>query len=103
MAGRRAKLIGLVLLALAGCDHFDALRQGVLSTYSKELRQLGEDIDRKELVKITAKNEDVDRQSEEVPPEKSGVHQAQWQAAPPSEAVQLRPPVPLSGSSLQGP
>jgi hypothetical protein len=103
MAGRRAKLIGFLVLALAGCDHFDALRQGVLSTYSKELRQLGEDIDRKELVKITAKDDEVARQMEEAPAEKSGVHQAQWQAAPLTEAVQLRPPVPISMSASQDP
>jgi hypothetical protein len=99
MAGRRAKLIGLMLLALAGCDHFDALRQGVLSTYSKELRQLGEDIDRKELVKISAKDEEVTRQTEDTPAEKTGVHQIQWQAAPLSDAVQLGRPVPLSQPS----
>ena len=96
MAGRRAKLFGLILLALTGCEHFEALRQGVLSTYSKELRRLGEELDRQEMAKLTTKDEESPGRPEVVSTEAAVVSQAGWQAAPLAGAVQLRPPVPLS-------
>jgi hypothetical protein len=99
MAGRRAKLIGLLLLAVTGCEQFDSLRQGVFSTYSKELRTLAEDIDRKELAKIKTEDEQTAIR-EENPPSKAGpVAQAQWHPAPLVDAVQLAAPVPLTAPS----
>jgi hypothetical protein len=99
MAGRRAKLIGLLLLALTGCEQLDSLRQGVLSTYSKELRTLAEDIDRKELAKIKADDEQAAQREEDTSAKAGPVEQAQWHAAPLTGAVQLRPPVPLTTRS----
>jgi hypothetical protein len=98
MAGRRALLIGLYLLAVAGCEHFDSLRQGVLSTYSQELRRLGEDIDRKEMAKLTPKDGD-DAVAEAPRAKPAAVQHVQWQAAPLSDAVQLGRPIPLSQAS----
>jgi hypothetical protein len=95
MAGRRAILMALAVLALAGCDHLDALRQGVLSTYSQDLRMLAEDIDRKELAKYAA---------EEDSPKTATVHptptvqQVQWQAVPLTDSVRLLAPIPFEGS-----
>jgi hypothetical protein len=96
MAGRRALLMVLGLFAVAGCEHFDFLRQGVLSTYSQELRRLGEDIDRKEMAKLTAKDADNAQVAEAPSAKPAEVRQVQWQAAPLSDAVQLGRPMPLS-------
>jgi hypothetical protein len=96
MAGRRAKLLGLILLALAGCEHLDALRQGVLSTYCKELRRLGEELDRQEMAKLTATDEESPGRPEVASTAAPVVSRVGWQAAPLTGAVHLRPPVPLS-------
>ena len=96
MAGRHATLIAALCLALTGCEQLDSLRQGILSTYSKELRNLATDIDRQELAKIKADDERraAQAEDEDVPPSNS-VQQAQWQPVSLVGVVQLRPPVPI--------
>ena len=101
MAGCRARLIGLCLLALAGCEHVDSLRQGVLSTYSKELRRLGEEIDRQEMAKLTAKDDDAAAVAEAPAAKPAGVRQVQWQGVPMRDAVQLGRPIPLYQPSVR--
>lgn len=49
---RYGRLVLLACLAL-GCTHPESLKQGAQSTYGKELRQLAEDINRKELARIS--------------------------------------------------
>jgi hypothetical protein len=99
LAGRRSYWAGLVLLAVglasAGCQHAEPLRQGVRSTYHQELRQLAEEINRKELAKVT---EATDQQAtaSETTEDLGGVAQTNhWHAPSLLSAVTLKAPVPL--------
>jgi hypothetical protein len=98
MARRRANLFALCLLGFTGCEHLDSLRQGVLSTYSQELRQLATDIDRAELAKIATMDQERTRSNSSTNTSAPEVQQVQWHALPLANAVHLQAPVPASGS-----
>jgi hypothetical protein len=106
MAGRLA-ILGLLLLTVAGCEHFESLRQGVLSTYNQELRQLGADIDRKEMAKLDErKQEEADAGNSNVTVNWWSPHgtpeptSSSWQPASLADLVQLLPPEPAEAFGI---
>jgi hypothetical protein len=85
---RAGRLCLWSLVLLAGCDHLEPLRQGLHSTYNKELRQLAEETNRQELARMAEREETAAAKKEVVPA-------GEWHAAPLSSAVQLKAPVPF--------
>jgi hypothetical protein len=82
--------LALTVLAAAvpACEHVETLKQGAQSTYTRELRDLGEDIRRKELARV------ADRAGSVETPEEP-VHQANhWHAPSLAGAVTIGPPLP---------
>ncbi len=97
MAGRQRFVRWLAVTALAAgvpaCEHVETLKQGAQSTYTRELRDLGEDIRRKELAKVT----DAPPPPE---PKPDPVQQANhWHAPSLAGSVQLGTPLPVHSAS----
>ena len=97
MAGCRRSLLGLVLslaVLAAGCEHAEALRQGAQTSYYRELRQLADDISRKELAKVLESPAQESTAAVTVPAGEDEEQAQHWQAAPLVNAIHLKPPVP---------
>src|SRR5438046_756833 len=68
-------LLALVLLPVAGCEQLEPFRQGILTTYRQELRQLGDRVSNEELAKTPDEPEAGSLKSEVTPV-------AHWHAPP---------------------
>jgi len=87
-------LCGIVLLA-CGCEQLDPYRQGIVSNYRKELRELGEEVNLRTAAAKTTPRED------DPPAAPEGVTQAAgWSRPSLLSAIQLNPPVPYDARSL---
>jgi hypothetical protein len=75
----------------AGCEQIQPYRQGVNSTYRQELRQLAEEVSRKELAKTAAASEVDTATPEQTPADVTPVNH--WHASPLVDAIRLKPPV----------
>jgi hypothetical protein len=101
-AGRPRNWLCLLLLAGAcGCEQLEPLRQGVGSTYNQELRDLANEIKRKDAEDIAA-TKDWKQQfhADAVSPADDGVITANlWHPASLANAVTLKAPVPLEATT----
>jgi hypothetical protein len=85
----------LAALMCAGCGYLDPFRQGLITTYKPELRQLAADIDRAELAKINRPGENS--AGAEECEEKDTQPPNSWQPASLLPAVRIQPPVGIEG------
>jgi hypothetical protein len=96
-AGRPRTWLGLlVLVAACGCEQMETLRQGAGSTYKIELRQLAEEISRKEVANLAANKEWKQELHQDPVPDAANAAAALWHPAPLLDAVHLSRPVPLN-------